>query len=72
MFCLKQVINKPDGRKSQMQEASMAALLWSSECNVLLDSRYPFIPFCKTSAPIFVSLAAPVFGVISAWRRCAK
>ena len=58
-----------------MQEASMVALLLRSVCNVLKDSRYLFIhlvPFCKTSAPIFVSLAATVFGVISAWRRCAK
>ena len=30
------------------------------------------VPFCRTSAPILVSLAATVFGVISAWRRCAK
>ena len=30
------------------------------------------VPFCLTSVLILVSLAATVFGVISAWRRCAK
>ena len=62
-----------------MQEASMVALLLRSVCNVLHCmivgiplSFIHLVPFCRTSAPILVSLAATVFGVISAWRRCAK
>ena len=34
-FCLEQVINKAEGRKSQMQEASMVAKLLRSVCYVL-------------------------------------